>query len=148
MQTSANLITMIKTWAKLIYLLLIAAVLTACAGATSSSSPSHGSTPQLTPLHRAVLTCDADVLYATLADKDRTLLLDGKGANDADGLSDETIVCLLNSVGADQSTIDLITSKRAISSFQHAEWTSDSGDYKAVWGYTRNAGLFLNIHMP
>ena len=73
----------------------------------------------------------------SLGDNDRSLTLDGRGADDSQGAAIETIACVLGALETPDSTLSLIDSTRALDGRQSATWNG----YSASWSYHPDSGL-------
>jgi hypothetical protein len=98
------------------------------------------STPALVAARNS---CDPGSLGTTVADGDKTLIVNGKGAKDATGVPVATEACLLRELGASSAVTAHMESTRALDGRQTDTW----GDYKAAWTYHPDSGLDIVIQL-
>lgn len=120
------------------YLLPLAAGL-ALAGCGADAS---AASPPLHPLATAADQCGADAPYATFGDNYSTLELDAKGQDDSDGLTMESIRCVLAKLGVTDAVLrHMMDQTRALDGMQSDEWDG----YKARWTFAPGSGLTVVI---
>lgn len=121
-----------------------AAALAALAACGSSPAPAAAPapTPTVRPLRAAVQTCDLTAsAYADLGDDDRTLTLDGAGAEDTGGLTIVQIACVLAALHVTQAVASHMDATRALDGMQSDEWPG----YTARWTYHPDAGFDVTV---
>jgi hypothetical protein len=111
-------------------------VLTTDSGGTSSSdtNPFQSGLETEAPLKTAWTDCTT----GTLADEDKTLVIDMEGQDYGSGTATFTdIECVLDQLGAPRSIVAKMGSTRALDGMQTANWS----DYEATWTYHPDHGL-------
>jgi hypothetical protein len=106
----------------------------------SDKTSSAGVNPfQLQPTPEAPLeTASTDCVAGTLADEDKTLVIDMMGQDYGSGTATfADIECVLDELGAPQSIVAKMGSTRALDGMQTANWS----DYEATWTYHPDDGL-------
>jgi hypothetical protein len=88
-------------------------------------------------------SCDPASLGTIVADGNKTLLVNGKGGEDATGVPVETEACILQKLGASSAVTAHMESTRALDGRQTDTW----GDYKAAWTYHPDSGLDIVIQL-
>lgn len=101
----------------------------------------HNPTAATPPLVTARNSCDPAGLGTTIADKNKTLIVNGKGGEDAVGVPVETEACILGQLSATSAVTAHIESTRALDGRQTDTW----GDYRAAWTYHPDSGLDIVI---
>jgi hypothetical protein len=107
---------------------------------TTRSSHSVASTPfhPKNPLAETSTTCNT----GTLADKNKTLIIDMAGEKTATGTSTiDDVLCVLTDLETPQSVIARMESTRALDGMQSATWST----YEVTWTYHPDDGLDLII---
>jgi hypothetical protein len=96
-----------------------------------------------TPLAEALDTCGIGpgAPGVTLGDSDTALILDGKGDDDISGVTVERQACVLTTIGVPDSTLNLMSTTRALDGRQQGTWD----DFDATWSYHPDTGLNLTI---
>jgi len=128
----------VKRWALVVVAAGLLAGCTSQAGlATDSSSEASPTTPALATAAWNCLNRSQPGL--TVGDSGKTVTLDSKGNDDADGVSYEQIACVLRALSTPDSVLADIDQTRALDGRQEASW----GSYSAVWRYHPDSGLEL-----
>lgn len=93
------------------------------------------------PLKDAAKACGA----GTLADDDRTLVVDMAGEEPGSGTAAiDDVLCILGELKSPQSVIAQMESTRALDGMQSTTWS----DYEVTWTYHPDDGLDLIITNP
>lgn len=100
-------------------------------------------TASKSPLFEAVTGCGMTRGAAGLAlgDNDSSLILDGKGDDDLNGVTVERQACVLTALDIPDSTLNLMSTTRALDGRQQGSWN----DYDASWSYHPDTGLNITI---
>jgi len=95
------------------------------------------------PLLQAVTGCGMSRGSAgvTLGDSDLSLVLDGRGDDDATGVSVEHQACVLAALDIPDSTLNLMSTTRALDGRQQGSWDG----YEASWSYHPDTGLNVTL---
>lgn len=88
-------------------------------------------------------SCDPASLGTIVADGNKTLLVNGKGGEEATGVPVETEACILQKLGATSAVTAHMDSTRALDGRQTDAW----GDYKVAWTYHPDSGLDIVIQL-
>ncbi|TWH27335.1 hypothetical protein L600_000200000010 [Isoptericola variabilis J7] len=95
-----------------------------------------------TALAQAHDECHEDGLTGlSLADDDRTLVVDMKGDDDVIGVEYLTVACVLTSLDTPARVVELMDKTRALDGRQSDTWDS----FTATWSYHPDTGLDLLI---
>lgn len=109
-------------------------------GKLSSSNP-KSPTYRAPALVAAQTTCDPGKFGTTVADGNKTLVINGKGAEDTAGITVDAEVCILKELGVSSAATAHMESTRALDGRQSDAW----GDYRASWSYHPDSGLDLVV---
>ncbi|WP_020076065.1 hypothetical protein [Cryocola sp. 340MFSha3.1] len=117
----------------------LALALSGCASPTAKPTP----TETRTVMQKAMDKCDLISVSPglSLGDGKHTLILDGKGKEDSDGMSAETELCILKALNVTDAILNEIETTRALDGRQEGTW--DGVD--ASWTYHPDNGLDLTL---
>lgn len=121
-------------------IVVIGVVVTVASGNGGGSSPSSSAS---THLQAAVDSCNLNrgASGVSLGDEGHSLVLDGKGDDDLNGISVERQACVLSAVEVPDATLNLMSTTRALDGRQTADWDG----YTATWTYHPDTGLNLTL---
>lgn len=121
-------------------IVVIGVVVTVAGGSADGSSPSSSAS---THLEAAVDSCNLNrgASGVSLGDEGHSLVLDGKGDDDLNGISVERQACVLSAVEVPDATLNLMSTTRALDGRQTADWDG----YTATWTYHPDTGLNLTL---
>lgn len=97
--------------------------------------------PATPPLVQAKDSCDPAGQGVTVADGNKTLVIDGKGEEDTTGVEVSAVACVLQHLGATTAVVEHMDSTRALDGRQSDEWPG----YRAAWTYHPDQGLNIII---
>ena len=117
----------------------LALTMTGCSAAAAKPTP----TPTRTLMQQAMDKCDLISVSPglSLGDENHTMILDGKGDDDTDGMTYETQRCLLKALDVTDAAMSEIEQTRALDGKQEASW----GKVNASWRYHPDSGLEMTL---
>lgn len=123
--------------------LLLAGIAALALTLTACSAPAAKPTETRTVMQRAMDKCDLISVSPglSLGDEKHTLILDGKGEEDSDGMSTETELCVLKALNITDAALNEIETTRALDGRQEASW----GKVDASWTYHPDNGLDITL---
>jgi hypothetical protein len=116
--------------------------LTACSSAGGATNPTPTATQVEARLSATLGTCG--IRYddgAQLGDGGQSLTLDSQGEEDFDGLTYDSVKCVLKDLDVPDATINLIETTRALDGRQTGSW--DGID--ATWSYHPDNGVNVTL---
>lgn len=125
-------------------LAVLVLLLASCADGAANFSPVAEVGP--TELQNVEDECDGEEgdpgwAFVYTADAGKTLIIDHKGEDDADGASVDQLVCVMALLGVPDAVLTRMDSTRAMDGVQHADWDG----YTATWSYHPDTGLDVII---
>lgn len=121
---------------------LVLVALTACSSANGSADPTPTPTQSEARLSATLGTCG--IRYddgAQLGDAGQSLTLDSRGQEDFDGLSYDSVQCVLEDLDVPDATMNLIETTRALDGRQTGSW--DGID--ATWSFHPDNGVNVTL---
>ncbi|MDN4598439.1 hypothetical protein [Leifsonia virtsii] len=126
--------------------LLLAGVAALALALAGCSAPAGKPTPINEPrtvMQKAMSECQL-ISVSTglkLGDENHTLILDGKGEEDAAGMSFDSELCVLKALKVTDAVLNEIETTRALDGRQEASW----GKIDASWTYHPDNGLDITL---